>query len=258
MSSDFHFSLLRISTAQIFRAAGIDRCNPTVLDTVTDIVMRHLLLLSNTCTELSSASGRSEVNITDLAEAMVSIGLIRPAPVIDTSAVEIVAEELAEGDDVEPPLTSPEIAGFIKFLDWAKGQVPADARTISRMAVPQGPSLSNTSSTAVVPTLSAPPGGAPDAAPETSTGNLESAPNPLDPTTQSAATSIPPVVSGEWLTALMRKQVKVGHEKRFQGTVLSEDDSEVQNDYKIAGGPASLEEAMEYFDTHKTLETSIA
>lgn len=252
MSADFYFSLLRISTAQIFRAAGIDRCNPSVLDTATDIVMRHMLLLSNTCTDLSAASGRSHVNVVDLAEAMVSIGLIRPAPVIDTSSVDIIADELAEGDEeVELPLTSLEIAGFVKFLDWAKGQVPADARIISRMVVPQAPTLANTASTAVVPALSAPSGSTDSTAP--TSAPIE---NPLDPRPAQAVAVAPTVVTEEWLTALMRKQVKVGHEKRFQGTVLSEDATEIQNEFKIAGGPASLEEAVESFEANNTTRTT--
>lgn len=83
--SEFFFSLLRVTTAQIFRAAGIDRCAPSVLDTATDIMRRHLLLLSFTSKELAEESGRSQVELADVAQAMQSTGLIHPYTTLDFS-----------------------------------------------------------------------------------------------------------------------------------------------------------------------------
>lgn len=275
MSSEFYFSLLRITTAQIFRAAGIDRCNPSVLDTATDITMRHLLLLADTCTELAAASGRSQVNIVDLAEAMVSIGLIRPARLIDTSSADLFSELDGESDEEEVDElerqaqqhvenNSQEIAGFIQFLDWAKGAIPADARVISRTPVAPASSLASASNAVVVPALSAPVGGAPvTASTDATSATLSTAGTLASGATMSAtdeitagtkaistptASATAPIATEEWLTGLMKKQVKVGHEKRFHGTVLADNEAlgdASTSEFKIIGGPPSLEDAVQ-------------
>lgn len=276
MSSEFYFSLLRITTAQIFRAAGIDRCNPSVLDTATDITMRHLLLLADTCTELAAASGRSQVNIVDLTEAMVNIGLIRPARLIDTSSADLFSELDEESDEEEVDelqrqaqqhveTNSQEIAGFIQFLDWAKGSIPADARVISRTPVAPASSLASASNAAVVPALSAPVGGAPVTASTDATSATLSITGTLPSSMAMTATDEPsagtkamspptptstaPIATEEWLSGLMRKQVKVGHENRFHGTVLAENEvlgDALASEFKIMGGPSSLEDAVQF------------
>lgn len=83
--SEFFFSLLRVTTAQIFRASGIDRCAPSVLDTATDITRRFFLLLSETCQQLAEESGRRRVEIADVAQAMQIVGLIHPYVTFDLS-----------------------------------------------------------------------------------------------------------------------------------------------------------------------------
>lgn len=304
MSSEFFFSLLRITTAQIFRAAGIDRCNPSVLDTATDIAMRHLLLLADTCVDLAAGSGRSEVNIQDLAEAMVSIGLIRPCREIDTSCADDEFDldkeydsEDAMGDELEttnnnhnnnngPRITLPpgqDVTGFIQFIEWAKGRIPNDARVISRVVVPQAPSLAATTTATTATALPALFGaGSTEIPPTTATTTAvptdpQAATQLPQPPTSTTATAPAAIVTEEWLTSLMKKQVKVGHEKRFHGTLLAEDDSMIPisstttapnvppttgttggdpdaiataaaaaSEFKIMGGPASLEEAFQH------------
>lgn len=294
MSSEFYFSLLRITTAQIFRAAGVDRCSPSVLDTATDITMRHLLLLADTCVDLAAGSGRSQVSIVDLAEAMVSIGLIRPCRAIDTSSADIEeGDEEGDGDDaavtehgsnniIPPLIMGQDVAGFVQFIEWAKGPIPNDARVISRVVVPQAPSLAANPTAATttpgVPTMSAGPtqpqqdvsalATTPAATENTSDQPSHHTGTPAPFTAATATTSQTAVVTEEWLTSLMKKQVKVGHEKRFHGTLLAEEDTSIPftapsaagvpvsaasadsttttSEFKIMGGPTSLEEAFQH------------
>jgi transcription initiation factor TFIID subunit 3 len=199
MSSDFFFSLVRISCAQILRSAGIDRCSPSILNAVADILLRHLDLLSQTASRNARLSGRNEVVIQDVALAMEQVGLIHPYTVLDPW-------------DTDPQAT----VGFENFIEWAKGPVPAEARRISKM--PNQNANQKSSSNAAVAAAAA-----------------AQANNP-----QSNVTTIDE--DDEWLVALMKKQSKLGHETRFNGTVLGGEDATVENDAKIAGtngtGPA--------------------
>jgi histone H3/H4 len=119
MTSEIYFSLARISCIHIFRAAGIDRCSPQLLDAVTDIVIRHLMLLASKCSRNAELSGRNSVEIQDLALAMEQIGSIYPRCILDPF-------------DADPN----GIKGFSDFIDWAKGPVPDQVRRLSKQAMP--------------------------------------------------------------------------------------------------------------------------
>ncbi|KAF5100860.1 hypothetical protein D0Z03_000739 [Geotrichum reessii] len=311
-SNDFHFALLRISTAQLLRTVGIDRCAPSVLDTVTDIFLRHLNLLAITSQKLATLSGRKEVGVEDLAEAMVQIGVVKPAQYLDTSNYEtdlLMAlggndDEYDENDDDDEKkdyeenepfdhdnnpdsdrareehdafrkhkITGLEVDGFHNFVDWAKGPVTQDARFISHVVIPsQGPSLNvtinpllSTAGAASTTTTTITTAANSSSAVATSiTGSLSTfVSNQIDAKSDDADQSAqsqpirlqqpdPPIKTEEWLQHLMKKQVKVGYEKRFQATILASssssndcnDDEDVINEYKISGGPATLEEAF--------------
>lgn len=338
-SAEFHFALLRISAAQLLRTVGIDRCAPSVLDTVTDIIMRHLNLLATTSQKLATLSGRREVAIEDLAEAMVLVGVVKPAQYLDTSNYEtdllmaLGDSEGIENDDDDDEnyhdrmdyegvadhhanhsnpsdtdraraeqsafrkhkITGLDIDGFHNFIDWAKGPVTKDARFISRVAIPpQGPSLN--AANVNNPLLSTAPTSASTAAAAATTnataaaatsttaadtkpdGDGSTAPAPSQPLQMQSSDS--PIKTEEWLQHLMKKQVKVGYEKRFQATILAsasssatssrsgyyhndstndnanDDDDDVTNEYKISGGPPTLDEAVHTFLQHQTASLS--
>lgn len=308
-SNDFHFALLRISTAQLLRTVGIDRCAPSVLDTVTDILLRHLNLLAVTSQKLATLSGRKEVGVEDLAEAMVQIGVVKPAQYLDTSNYEtdlLMAlggndDEYDENDDDDEKIdheenepfshgnnpdsdrareehdafrkhkiTGLEVDGFHNFVDWVKGPVTQDARFISRVVIPpQGPSLNVTnnpllSTAGAASTITAAAANNSSAVATSITGSVstflvnqtDAKSDAADQSAQSQPIQLqqpdPPIKTEEWLQHLMKKQVKVGYEKRFQATILASssslndcnDDEDVINEYKISGGPATLEEAF--------------
>lgn len=117
MSSDFFFSILRVTTAQIFRSAGVDRCSPSLLDTITDLFIRHLDLLSRTASRNASLAGRIEVTLQDVSLAMENVGLVKPF-------------SLLEEDDFD----SLTVDGFDLFIQWATGPVPEEARRVAGLA----------------------------------------------------------------------------------------------------------------------------
>jgi hypothetical protein len=337
-STDFHFALLRISAAQLLRTVGIDRCAPSVLDTVTDIILRHLHLLAITSQKLATLSGRQEVAIEDLAEAMVQIGVVKPAQYLDTSNYEtdlllaLGDNEGVEHDDYDDEndnnndkmdydgpadhhanynnmsdadraraeqgafrkhkITGLDVDGFHNFIDWAKGPVTQDARFISRVVIPpQGPSLNAVNVNN--PLLSTAPTSASTAAASSSTNaaaaTTSTAGTAADTKPDSEGSAVPapsqplqlqppdlPIKTEAWLHHLMKKQVKVGYEKRFQTTILASasssatnrsgyyhndttinnDDDDVINEYKISGGPATLDEAVHTFSQRQVASAS--
>jgi transcription initiation factor TFIID subunit 3 len=207
MSSDFFFSLIRISCAQIFRAAGIDRCSPSLLDAATDILVRYLCQLANQASKYAALSGRPEVVIQDVALAMEEMGLIRPRAILDPY-------------DTDPN----SLAGFTSFVEWAKGPIPEEARRISRIPQSQAPPVQQAS------------------APQKRESNAASIAN-VATTVSIGVITTKPSEDEEWLTTLMRKKIKVGHETRFKGTVLGQHE-EVESETKIVGGPPHLDEKV--------------
>ncbi|ODQ66866.1 hypothetical protein NADFUDRAFT_5337, partial [Nadsonia fulvescens var. elongata DSM 6958] len=169
--SDFHFALLRISIAQMLRAAGIDRCSPSVLDTITDLCIRHLTLLSTSSTAFANLSGRTQVTLADASQSMANHGVISPTTLLDSR-------------DVDPK----GMEGVHAFINWVKGEMTLRERQVAGLAGIATNPASNDPDSDVINGTNEP----------TSTYNN-------DP---------------KWLAQLMRKQVKIGHEGRFKGTVL--------------------------------------
>ncbi|KAK6505612.1 hypothetical protein TWF481_007505 [Arthrobotrys musiformis] len=89
----FYFSLLRISTAQMLRHAGLAGSRPSVLDSLTDMTARYLTLLGSTARSISESSNRPESELPDILCAMEHVGLLRPltlfnADLDDTRAID--------------------------------------------------------------------------------------------------------------------------------------------------------------------------
>ncbi|KAF3110243.1 hypothetical protein TWF594_008264 [Orbilia oligospora] len=89
----FYFSLLRISTAQMLRHAGLAGSRPSVLDSLTDMTARYLTLLGTTARSISESSNREESDVPDVLCAIEHVGLLRPltlynADLDDTRAID--------------------------------------------------------------------------------------------------------------------------------------------------------------------------
>ncbi|GMM38330.1 Taf3 protein [Saccharomycopsis crataegensis] len=82
-SSQFFFSILRVSIIQILRSVGFDRCSNRVIDILTDLYIRRLSQLALECQQLAGTSDRLEVEVQDVAQTMVNYQVIRPGKYID-------------------------------------------------------------------------------------------------------------------------------------------------------------------------------
>lgn len=222
MSSEFFFSLARISCAQIFRAHGIDRCPPSLLDTMTDILLRHLSMLASKCARNARLSGRELVVIQDVALAMEQIGLIYPHSMLDSGFDNEPVEEYPDEDTEEvPPVPPVGGSGIEEFISWAKGPSVAEAQRVARI-----PSAYQASGFAAQNTASATSKSTNENASATVMAAAKVEKDPRDTKSEDP----------QWLTALMKKQSRVmgSSEQRFVGTVLS-DDSQLENDFRALG-----------------------
>ena len=79
MSRNFHNSLLRPSIIHILRAAGYHSARPSVIDTLTDIAARYMLLLaSNSASHSINNHNDTAVTVTDVRMALRDCGLLFP------------------------------------------------------------------------------------------------------------------------------------------------------------------------------------
>ncbi|OBA21815.1 hypothetical protein METBIDRAFT_77381 [Metschnikowia bicuspidata var. bicuspidata NRRL YB-4993] len=80
MEETFFFALLRISVAQILKAAGFDKCKPLVLNIITELYIKHLELVIEKTKKFSLArtNAVNDVVASDVAEALLNIGFIKP------------------------------------------------------------------------------------------------------------------------------------------------------------------------------------
>ncbi|KAK6504229.1 hypothetical protein TWF506_002435 [Arthrobotrys conoides] len=107
----FYFSLLRISTAQMLRHAGLAGSRPSVLDSLTDMTARYLTLLGTTARAISESSNNVESELADVLCAMEQIGLLRPLTLYN-----------ADLDDTR---------AIDNFITWAKSPEIEELRKIS-------------------------------------------------------------------------------------------------------------------------------
>ncbi|EGW34309.1 uncharacterized protein SPAPADRAFT_59730 [Spathaspora passalidarum NRRL Y-27907] len=83
MSDSFHFSLLRISIAQILKANGFDKCKPSTLNILTDIYIQYLTKLIQTsikCSQLRTRSNTPELQ--DVTQSLILAGAIKPKNIL--------------------------------------------------------------------------------------------------------------------------------------------------------------------------------
>lgn len=80
MEDSFFFALLRISVAQILKSAGFDKCKPLVLNTVTDIYIKHLELVLSSAKKfaLARSSCVNELKPQDIMQALLDVQLVKP------------------------------------------------------------------------------------------------------------------------------------------------------------------------------------
>ncbi|OQU94078.1 Bromodomain-containing protein [Cladophialophora immunda] len=126
-SADLHTALLRPAVLQILRAAGFSSARPVVIDTVTDLAARYLLLLASSTAQNAFNTHNTFVpTIQDVRLALTQAGAL--APQMNT------VEESLRGDvEVVEGVWVPfeDLRGVEAFVNWAYGPVNKEIRRIA-------------------------------------------------------------------------------------------------------------------------------
>ncbi len=125
-SADLHTALLRPAVIQILRAAGFGYARPAVIDTVTDLAAKYLLLLASSTAQNAFNTHNTFVpTIQDVRLALNQAGAL--APQMSTTE-----ESLRDEVEVEGALVPFEdLRGVQGFVNWAQGPVNKEIRRIA-------------------------------------------------------------------------------------------------------------------------------
>ena len=125
-SPDVQHALLRPAVLQILRAAGFSHSRPAVLDTVTDLAARYLLLLGSSTAQNALNTHDDDVPTVQNARlALLEAGALRP----QSSVLEEQAKGTQMVDGEELPFE--DLRGVEAFVAWAQGPVNKEIRRIS-------------------------------------------------------------------------------------------------------------------------------
>jgi hypothetical protein len=121
---NLHMSLLRPPTIQILRAAGFHSARSAVIDTLTDIASRYLLLLATSAVDhaTNSHADNPSPNLDDVVQALQDAGALRP----QMSGTE---EGKREEEDMR---------GLESFLAWFSGPSNREIRRVAGFLPSEG------------------------------------------------------------------------------------------------------------------------
>ena len=196
-------TLLRPAVLHILRAQGFHAAKPTVIDTLTDITARYMMLLAQkTATFAFATHNSTEPNLTDVRMAMQECGILYPTlTASEETWKELLRKPLEEFPErnglraKERMRRDAEDTQDVRdFIDWVKGD---QNKEIKRIAGLQQQHITET-------------------------------------------TELDTIEMEDYLVTLMKKHSKTGVEARFQGTVLGQPAD--PKPIKIEGGPETLEE----------------
>jgi len=121
---NLHISLLRPPIIQILRAAGFHSARSAVIDTLTDIASRYLLLLATSAMNqaANSHADNPSPNLDDVALALQEAGALRP----QLSGME---EEMRGEEDMR---------GLESFLAWFSGPSNREIRRVAGFLPSEG------------------------------------------------------------------------------------------------------------------------
>lgn len=202
-SNTVHHALLRPAIVQILRGVGFHSARPSVIDSLTDICARYLMLLaSRTAARASENHSDMIPDITDIRMAMGDSGLLTPTITASEEAWrELLRKPLHEIPernglrDMETSRRDEEDTNEVEaFIAWFHGDIHRNIKRIAGMGHEH---------------------------------------KEADAQTGEATET-------DYLTALKKKHSKTGEESRFQGTVLGK--SSESKPVKIEGGPGSITE----------------
>ena len=126
MSQNLHNALLRPAVLQILRAAGFTHMRGSVLDTVTDLAARYILLLANSTAQNALNNHGDDVpTVQDVRMAITQAGGLRP----QMSATQEAAQKPTWVNGVEVPFE--DMRGVEAFVRWAEGPGNREVRRIA-------------------------------------------------------------------------------------------------------------------------------
>ncbi|KAI9776570.1 MAG: hypothetical protein M1839_009474 [Geoglossum umbratile] len=119
---NLNFTLLRPPILHILRAAGFQSTRPAVLDALTDLAARYMLLLAHTTAMQCAANSSPVPTLQDVYIAMIEVGLFQPQ--MDACEEDWLGEE--------------DTRGLNAFVDWATGNGNREIRRIAGLVGPSG------------------------------------------------------------------------------------------------------------------------
>lgn len=124
-TSDLHSALLRPAVLQVLKATGFGIAKPAVVDTLTDLTARYLLLLASETARIAVSNHDNSVpTIQDVRLALDKVGALRPQMKATEEAVkkwEYVDGEMVPFEDLR---------GVRNFVKWAEGPVHKEIRRV--------------------------------------------------------------------------------------------------------------------------------
>ncbi|KAL2444377.1 hypothetical protein ABEF95_016470 [Exophiala dermatitidis] len=125
-SNELHAALLRPAVIQILRAAGFGYARPAVIDSLTDLAARYLVLLaSSTAQNALNLHNTPVPTIQDVRLALCQAGALVP----QMSTVEESLRDEVEVDGVMVPFE--DLRGVQGFVNWAQGPVNKEIRRVA-------------------------------------------------------------------------------------------------------------------------------
>lgn len=126
-TADIHASLLRPAVLQILRAAGFNHARPAVVDTVTDLAARYLLLLASSTAQNAFTTHNSFVpTIQDVRLALSEAGALFPQMGAGEEGMKDAVE--VEGGEMVP---FEDLRGVNAFVEWAQGDANKSIRRVA-------------------------------------------------------------------------------------------------------------------------------
>jgi len=124
-ASDLHSALLRPAVLQVLKAMGFSLAKPAVVDTLTDLTARYLLLVASETAHLAlNNHGDSQPTVQDVRLALEKVGALGP----QMKTTEEAAKGCEKVDGVLVPFE--DLRGVRNFVKWAEGPIHREIRRV--------------------------------------------------------------------------------------------------------------------------------
>ncbi len=124
-ASDLHSALLRPAVVQVLKATGFSLARPAVIETLTDLTAKYLLLLASETAHVAlNNHSDSQPTVQDVRLALEKAGALRP----QMRATEEAAKGVEKVDGVLVPFE--DLRGVRNFVKWAEGPIHKEIRRV--------------------------------------------------------------------------------------------------------------------------------